>query len=72
MRYSVLIEPINEAGFDGYYYVHIPSLDLTTHGKGIDGALNAAQGLVQAWVDEKRLHGEAVPVERQPVRFVRF
>jgi hypothetical protein len=30
MRYAVLIEPVNEAGFEGYYYAHVPSLDLTT------------------------------------------
>lgn len=33
MRYSVLLEPVNEPEFEGYYYAHIPTLDLTTHGK---------------------------------------
>jgi predicted RNase H-like HicB family nuclease len=65
MRYSVLLEPISEANFEGYYYAHIPALDLTTHGRGIEGALNAAQDLVEAWVTEKRAHGESVPVESQ-------
>ncbi len=51
----------------GYYYAHVPSLDLTTHGLGIEGALHAAQELVEAWVAEKRAHGEAVPTERQSV-----
>lgn len=63
MRYSVLIEPINEPEFQGYYYAHVPSLDLTTHGQGIEGALAAAQELVEAWIAEKRSHGESVPVE---------
>ena len=63
MRYSVLLEPIAEADFDGFYYAHIPVLDLTTHGRGIEGALHAAQDLVEAWVTEKRDHGESVPVE---------
>lgn len=61
MRYSVLLEPVQEPGFDGYYYAHIPTLDLTTHGLGVEGALAAARELVEAWIAEKRLHGEAVP-----------
>jgi predicted RNase H-like HicB family nuclease len=63
MRYSVLLEPINEPEFQGYYYAHIPTLDLTTQGMGIEGALGAAQELVEVWVQEKRSHGESVPVE---------
>src|SRR5262245_49909916 len=63
MRYSVLLEPINEPEFQGYYYAHIPTLDLTTHGQGIEGAIAAAQELIEAWVEEKRSHGEKVPVE---------
>lgn len=63
MRYSVFIEPVNEPEFQGYYYAHIPTLDLTTHGQGIEGALAAAQELIEAWVTEKRAHGEPVPVE---------
>jgi predicted RNase H-like HicB family nuclease len=63
MRYSVLLEPINEPEFQGYYYAHIPTLDLTTHGQGIEGAIAAAQELIEAWVEEKRSHGESVPFE---------
>ena len=63
MRYSVFLEPVNEPEFPGYYYAHIPTLDLTTHGQGIEGALAAAQELVEAWIAEKRAHGEPVPVE---------
>ena len=63
MRYSVHIEPINEPEFTGYYYAHIPTLDLTTHGQGIEGAIAAAQELIEAWVEEKRSRGEQVPVE---------
>ena len=63
MRYSVLLEAINEPEFQGYYYAHIPTLDLTTHGQGIEGALKAAQELVEAWIAEKQAHGEAVPAE---------
>jgi hypothetical protein len=32
MRFSVLLESIQEPGFEGWYYAHIPTLDLTTHG----------------------------------------
>jgi len=61
MHYSVILEPIAEAGFEGYYYAHIPSLDLTTHGKGIDGALTAAKELAEGWIAEKRAQGEPIP-----------
>ena len=75
MRYSVFLEPVNEPGFDGYYYAHIPTLDLTTHGSGVDGVLRAAQELVEAWVTEKRAHGETVAMHLAPYqqgRFARF
>ena len=63
MQYSVLIDPVNDPGFEGFYHAHVPALDLTTHGKGVDGALAAAQDLVEAWVAEKRARGERVPTE---------
>ena len=63
MRYSVLLEPINEPEFQGYYYAHVPMLDLTTHGRGIEGAIAAAQELIEAWIGEKRMRGKTVPVE---------
>jgi predicted RNase H-like HicB family nuclease len=63
MRYSVLLEAINEPEFVGYYYAHVPTLDLTTHGQGVEGAIAAAQELIEAWVEEKRARGEKVPVE---------
>lgn len=63
MRYSVFLEPVEEAGFDGFYYAHIPVLDLTTHGPGVGGALAAARDLDRAWVAEKRCHGDPLPVE---------
>jgi predicted RNase H-like HicB family nuclease len=65
MRYSVLLEPINEPEFKGYYYAHVPALDLTTHGDGIEGALSAARELVEAWIAEKRARGEPVPIEEK-------
>lgn len=63
MRFSVFIEPIKDPEFQGYYYAHIPALDLTTHGEGVEGALAAARDLVEGWIAEKRARGESVPVE---------
>jgi predicted RNase H-like HicB family nuclease len=63
MRYSVLLEPIQEPGFQGWYYAHIPTLDLTTHGQGVEAALAAAQELVAGWIAEKQASGESVPSE---------
>lgn len=67
MRYSVFLEPVHEPEFEDYYYAHVPTLDLTTHGKGVEGALAAAKELTEAWITEKRAHGEPVPVESQSV-----
>jgi predicted RNase H-like HicB family nuclease len=65
MRYSVFLEPVSEPEMKGYFYAHIPALDLTTHGLGPDGALKAAQELVEGWIAEKRSRGEKVPQETQ-------
>jgi len=66
MQYSILYETINDPGFPpGYFYAHIPTLDLTTHGIGIDGAKAAARELIQVWIETKRSHGETVPVESE-------
>ena len=61
MAYSVMLDAIDEPGFEGCYYALIPALDLTTHGKGIDGALAAAKELAEVWIAEKRAQGESVP-----------
>jgi hypothetical protein len=63
MRYAVLLEPIQEVGFEGFYYAHIPTLDLTTHGQGVEGALVAARELVEGWISEKRVKGDVIPTE---------
>jgi predicted RNase H-like HicB family nuclease len=61
MRYAVMLErlPVEE-GMPGYYYAHVPSLCLTTHGLGMEGALDAARDLVTLWNEEKRAHGESI------------
>ena len=63
MRYTVILEPINEPDSAGWYFAHIPTLDLTTHGEGVDGAIGAATDLVQGWIAERRARGEPVPRE---------
>lgn len=61
MRFGVVFERVQEPGFPGgYYYAHIPTLGLTTHGLGIEGAREAAADLLRLWLAEKRACGEAV------------
>lgn len=61
MRYPVLLESIpDEEGLPGCYYAHVPSLGLTTHGQGVEGALDAARDLVALWNEEKRSNGEPI------------
>jgi predicted RNase H-like HicB family nuclease len=62
MNFGVLFEKISDPGFaSGYYYAHVPSLGLTTHGKGIEGAREAIADLLRLWIEEKRANGEAIP-----------
>jgi len=67
-RYSVLFEEIHEEGFpSGWYYAIVPTLNLTTHGEGLEGARKAVTELLQVWIAEKRANGEDVP--REPAVF---
>lgn len=61
MRYTVILEPTNEADNPGWYYAHIPALDLTTHGLGLEGAMEAARDLALGWIAELRAMGREVP-----------
>lgn len=64
MNYTVLYQRVHEAGFpEDMYYAHIPTLDLTTHGIGVEGAKAAAHDLVELWIAEKKANGEQVPRE---------
>lgn len=66
MHYSILFESITDSDFPaGYFYAHIPALDLTTHGEGIEGAKAAALDLITMWIEERRARGESVPVEAE-------
>ncbi|KAF0152195.1 MAG: hypothetical protein FD143_1292 [Ignavibacteria bacterium] len=64
MTYTIVYEKIKDASFPpGYFYAHIPSLDLTTHGLGIEGAESAAKDLVELWLEEKK--GDSVVVTEE-------
>ena len=65
MRYTVVIEPINDSpDFEpGWFYANIPAFDLTTHGKGIEGATAAAKDLLTGWIASLIERGETVPAE---------
>jgi predicted RNase H-like HicB family nuclease len=66
VTYSVIYEKVGDSSFPpGYYYAHIPVLDLTAHGLGIEGARNAAIDLAKLWVEEKKANGESIPQERE-------
>ena len=59
MSFTIIYEKITDGSLpDGYYYAHIPTLDLTTHGLGIEGAKEAARDLIKLWIDEKKANGE--------------
>lgn len=61
MQYAVMLERVpDEEGMPGYFYAHVPSLSLTTHGLGIERALEAARDLVRLWNEEKRAQGESI------------
>jgi predicted RNase H-like HicB family nuclease len=58
MKFGVVFEKIVEADFpQGYFYAHIPTLSLTTHGEGIEGARTAAYDLIKLWIEEKIANG---------------
>ena len=60
MQFSVVYEKVSDPSFEGYYYAHIPSLSLTTHGLGIEGAKEAAP---EAAAEEG---AQAAPEEKKP------
>lgn len=63
MRYTVILEPTKKPDKPGWYYAHIPALDLTTHGLGPEGAMDAARDLVLGWIAELRSRNEPIPLE---------
>ncbi len=66
MTYTIIYEKINDPSFPPeYFYAHIPSLGLTTHGDGIEGAKKAAEDLIKLWIEEKLFNGEEVREEAE-------
>jgi predicted RNase H-like HicB family nuclease len=66
MRYSVLVEAVEDSeNMPGVYYAHVPSLGITTHGDGVEGALAAARDLIGIWVEAKLAAGETVAPARE-------
>ena len=66
MRYSVLVEPVEDReNLPGFYYAHVPSLGITTHGDGVEGAIAAARDLIHLWVEEKTAAGETIAPARE-------
>jgi len=66
VTYTIVYEKIKEGAFpSGYFYAHIPSLDLTTHGLGIEGAERAAKDLLKLWLEEKKANGETISEEAE-------
>ena len=63
MRYTVFLQPVEDPGFEGLYSAHLPTLGLTTHGQGVEGALAAAHDLADLWVAERASRGEPLPRE---------
>ena len=67
MNYSVLLESYTVREEVGIYYAHVPSLGITTHGEGIEGAMAAARDLIRLWVEEKREQGETPVAARESI-----
>jgi predicted RNase H-like HicB family nuclease len=62
MNFGILFEKVTDKKFPpGYYYAHVPSLGLTTHGLGIEGAREATSDLLRLSVAEKHANGEVIP-----------
>ena len=66
MKYTILYEKIEEKDFPkDYYYAYIPTLGLTTHGLGIEGAKNAMNDLLTLWIEEKKANRETIKKENE-------
>ncbi|HWN94416.1 MAG TPA: hypothetical protein VNT99_05250 [Methylomirabilota bacterium] len=62
MNFGVLFEKVTDKDFPPkHFYAHVPSVGLTTHGLGVDGARAAAADLLGLWFVEKHATGEPIP-----------
>lgn len=60
MNIPIIYEKVNEDGFSGYYYAHLPTLGLTTHDANKDDAKLAAIDLAKSWIEEKSSNNEVL------------
>ena len=61
MKLALVFEPVTDPNFPpNYFYAHLPTLGLTTHGEGISGARASAEDLAKLWLAEKSANGEAI------------
>jgi predicted RNase H-like HicB family nuclease len=61
MTFAILFEKIEGEDFPpGCYYAHVPSLGLTTHGLGIEGARAAADDLLRLWVADRKIRDRKI------------
>jgi predicted RNase H-like HicB family nuclease len=66
MNFGILFERVEDKDFPpGYYYAHVPSLGLTTHGLGLEGARQAASDLARVWLAEKKAQGDSMPAQSE-------
>jgi predicted RNase H-like HicB family nuclease len=66
MIYTIFFEKVKDVAFPkGYFYAHIPTLDLTTHGFGIEGAKAAALDSINLWIAEKKANREEITIESE-------
>jgi hypothetical protein len=66
MNTGVLYEAVSDPDLPSeYYYAHISSLGLTTHGLGIAGTRKAALDLVRMWIAEKKTNGGQIVTKRR-------
>jgi len=62
MNFGILFEKVTDNDFpEGYFYAHIPSLGLTTHGLGVEGARQETFDLARVWLAEKKAQGDPLP-----------
>ena len=68
MNFGILLEKVQDADFSpGYYYAHVPTLGLTTHGLGVEGARQAAADILRLWLEERAANGEPVTAPSEPL-----
>ena len=64
-RYTVILQPETEAGFEGYFNVIVPALPgCFTYGTSRDEALANAREAIELYLEDLEASGESIPEER--------